>query len=38
MEMFMAGKIETRSVFFFVSVVVFVLFLTVRVVESRKWR
>ena len=37
-EMFGRGKIETRSIFFFLSLIVFVLFLTVRVVESRKWR
>ena len=38
MEMFARGKIETRNIFFFLSLTVFVLFLTVRVVESRKWR
>ena len=38
MDLFLQGKIETRSVFFFVSLVVFILFLTVRLVESRKWR
>ncbi len=38
MDMFLQGKIETRSIFFFLSLIVFILFLTVRVVESRKWR
>lgn len=38
MERFSSGVIDTRSVFFFVSLTVFVLFLTIRVVESRKWR
>ena len=37
-ENFNQGMIETRSVVFLLSLSFFVLFLTVRVVESRKWR
>ena len=32
------GRIDSRGIVYFLSVTVFVLFLTVRVVESRKWR
>ena len=35
---FFQGIIDTRSIVYFTSLVVFVLFLTVRIVESRKWR
>jgi ABC-2 type transport system permease protein len=35
---FIEGAIDTRSIVYFVSLIVFILFLTVRMVESRKWR
>lgn len=35
---FTEGQIDTRSIFYFVSLTVLCLYLTVRSVESRKWR
>jgi len=38
MEDFTLGVVDTRTVIFYVSVTLFFLFLTLRVVESRRWR
>jgi ABC-2 type transport system permease protein len=38
MHSFALGALDTRYVIYYVSLIVFVLFLTVRAVESRKWR
>jgi len=35
---FIIGKIDTSDIIFFFSFIFFVLFLTTRIVESRKWR
>jgi ABC-2 type transport system permease protein len=32
------GRMDTKAIVYFLSLIAFVLFLTVRVVESRKWR
>lgn len=37
-ESFSKGLIDSRGIIFFVSLIVFILFLAVRAVESRKWR
>ncbi|MHC5055683.1 MAG: ABC transporter permease [Planctomycetota bacterium] len=37
-ESFTQGLIDSRGLIYFLSLIVFVLFLTVRAVESRKWR
>ncbi len=38
MEDFTRGVVDTRTVIFYVSVTLFFLFLTLRVVESRRWK
>jgi len=38
MEDFTRGVVDTRTVIFYVSLTLFFLFLTVRVVESRRWK
>jgi ABC-2 type transport system permease protein len=37
-ESFSKGLIDSRGIIFFVSLIIFILFLAVRAVESRKWR
>ena len=38
MNDFARGVVDTRTVIFYVSVTLFFLFLTLRVVESRRWK
>jgi len=38
MEDFTLGVVDTRTVIFYSSLTLFFLFLTLRVVESRRWR
>jgi ABC-2 type transport system permease protein len=38
MEDFTRGVVDTRTVIFYVSLTLFFLFLTLRVVESRRWK
>ena len=38
MEDFARGFVDTRHVVFYVSLTVFFLFLTLKVVESRRWK
>ena len=38
MSEFVRGVVDTRAVVFYVSVTFFILFLTLRVVESRRWK
>ncbi|MHC4916765.1 MAG: ABC transporter permease, partial [Planctomycetota bacterium] len=38
MDLLVAGRLDTRSLFLFASTTALMLYLTVRVVESRKWR
>ena len=38
MHSFAQGALDTRYLVYYVSMIVFILFLTVRAVESRKWR
>jgi ABC-2 type transport system permease protein len=38
MNDFAQGVVDTHTVIFYVSVTLFFLFLTLRVVESRRWR
>jgi ABC-2 type transport system permease protein len=38
MHDFARGVVDTRSVIFYVSLTFFFLFLTLRVVESRRWK
>jgi len=35
---FARGVVDTRAVVFYVSLTFFILFLTLRVVESRRWK
>ncbi len=37
-QMLVSGRFDTRPIFLFVSTTILMLYLTVRVVESRKWR
>ena len=38
MDDFTRGVVDTRTVIFYVSLTLFFLFLTLRVVESRRWK
>jgi ABC-2 type transport system permease protein len=38
MNNFARGVVDTRTVIFYVSLTLFFLFLTLRVVESRRWK
>ena len=38
MDDFARGVVDTRTVIFYVSATFFFLFLTLRVVESRRWK
>ena len=38
MQLLLQGRLDSRAIFLFLSTTVLMLFLTVRVVESRKWR
>ena len=38
MDDFTRGVVDTRTVIFYVSLTFFFLFLTLRVVESRRWK
>jgi hypothetical protein len=38
MESFVRGIIDTRHLVFYATVTVFFLFLTLKVVESRRWK
>ena len=38
MDLLVEGRLDTRSLFLFASTIALMLYLTVRVVESRKWR
>jgi len=38
MQDFTLGVVDTRTVIFYASLTLFFLFLTLRVVESRRWR
>lgn len=37
-DTFVKGLVDTRDILFYLSLTVFFLFLSVRVVEARKWR
>jgi ABC-2 type transport system permease protein len=38
MEQFARGNVDTRAVAYYLTLTVLFLFLTVKVVESRRWR
>jgi len=38
LEMFLEGRLDSRPIFLFLSTAALMLYLTVRSVESRKWR